>query len=112
MILARMSRSLAVVPLLACCVGAAAHDTWFEPLASPPGEANFALGTGNRFPLSDQGVDAKFFSKSGCRGTDGKALPLETLRYTEKSTRLRARRSDRGKGRGDDESRQQSHGAS
>ena len=86
-----MNKPIALLLLAASSLGVQAHDTWFEPLASPSGEANFALGTGNRFPLSDQGVDAKFFSKSGCRGTDGKALPLETLRYTEKSTRLRAR---------------------
>ena len=91
---ARISRSLAAALLAAYCGGAAAHDTWFEPLPSPRGEANFALGTGNRFPLSDQGVDEKFFSKSGCRGADGKTLVLETLRYTEKNTRLRARPAD------------------
>jgi len=91
---ARVFRSLAAALLAAFGVGAAAHDTWFEALASSRGEANFALGTGNRFPLSDQGVDAKFFSKSGCRSADGKVVALETLRYTEKNTRLRARPAD------------------
>jgi hypothetical protein len=91
----RLGLALPLAALLAALSSAAAaHDTWFEPLSSPPGEANFALGTGNRFPLSDQGVDAKFFSKSACRSADGKAVALETLRYTEKNTRLRARPAD------------------
>lgn len=92
------SRSrLAAAALLACAGGAFAHDTWFEPLPAPSrGEAVLALGTGNRFPVFDLGVDTKYFVKSGCRSADGKLRTLDWQRYTDKSTLLRVR--DRGDG--------------
>lgn len=83
--------------LVAWATGAAAHDTWFEPLAplsSAPGDANFALGTGNRFPLTELAVDSKYFAQSGCRTADGAARPLKTLRYTDQATQLRVRAAD------------------
>ena len=82
--------------LLAIALGASsapawAHDTWFEPLASPVGEVRFALGTGNRFPVTELAVDSKYFVKSGCRTAEGAEQALEALRYTEKTTQLRTR---------------------
>jgi len=73
------------------CLGAAsagAHDTWFEPLPSAGrGEVAFALGTGNRFPVFELGVDTKYFAKSGCRsGTRSGSLVF--LKYAEKHTQL------------------------
>jgi len=68
---------------------AGAHDTWFEPLPSPRrGETVLALGTGNRFPVFDLGVDTKYFAKSGCRAGE-RSVSLGFVRYTEKQTQLR-----------------------
>jgi Domain of unknown function (DUF4198) len=79
----RLSAFLLVLPL---CSGVQAHDTWFAP--QPDGL--LALTTGNRFPLGEQGVDLKFFVKSGCRATDGKSIALaQQHRYTDKATLLR-----------------------
>jgi hypothetical protein len=72
---------------LALAGSASAHDTWFEPL---PG-GGLALSTGNRFPVSDLAVDDKYFVKSGCVTTDGKARALDKLRFTDKATLLRAK---------------------
>lgn len=83
--------SLAVA-LLALGGSALAHDTWFEPLpAASRGEVALALGTGNRFPVFELGVDTKYFVKSGCRRADGVARTLDWQRYTDKSTVLRVR---------------------
>ena len=68
---------------------AAAHDTWFAPLPSPAGEAQFALGTGNRFPVTDLAVDPRYFTRAGCRGADGRPHGLQMLRYTDTTTLLR-----------------------
>lgn len=80
----------------ALSVGAVhAHDTWFEPQAAARGsEVILALGTGNRFPVFEQGVDAKFFRHSGCRAGAGAPQPLELLRYSDKATLLRSPISD------------------
>jgi len=71
--------------LLVTCA-AFAHDTWFEPLG-----AGLALGTGNRFPVSDLAVDDKYFVKSGCINADGKARSLDKLRFTDKATLLHSK---------------------
>jgi hypothetical protein len=81
----------AFAALLAALSGsAAAHDTWFA--AMPDG--TLALSTGNRFPLPDQGVDTKFFAKSGCRAGESAVQPLAWQRYTDKATVLRPRLGD------------------
>jgi hypothetical protein len=77
---------LACAALLAALSGsAAAHDTWF---ALQP-DATLALATGNRFPLADQGVDTKYFARSGCRAGNAAVQALAWLRYTDKATVLR-----------------------
>jgi hypothetical protein len=73
---------------------ASAHDTWFEALPARPGEALFALGTGNRFPLTELAVDSQYFARSGCRAGDGSTRALEALRYTDKTTVLRSKGAD------------------
>ncbi len=86
-----MRHRLAVflVGLLALA-SAQAHDTWFEPLPSPDaGEVLFALGTGNRFPLFDQGVDTKYLAQKGCRVGAGAPRALGGVRYADKHTVLR-----------------------
>lgn len=74
----RLSTRLSAAVLLAASVaGAAAHDTWFEPL--PPtaaGHAVFALGTGNRFPLHEFPLGYEYIVASGCRGNGASAAPL------------------------------------
>jgi hypothetical protein len=62
-----------------------AHDTWFAP---QPGGV-LALGTGNRFPVTELAVDDKFFAKRGCLAADGTPAPLDKLRFTDKTTLLR-----------------------
>jgi hypothetical protein len=46
---------------------ASAHDTWFERLPAVQGTPVLALGTGNRFPLRDSGIAARYLVASGCR---------------------------------------------
>jgi Domain of unknown function (DUF4198) len=82
-------RTALLAALLAFAGPAPAHDTWFAPLPSPAGEAQFALGTGNRFPATELAVDPKFFTRAGCRGADGRAHGLQMLRYTDTTTLLR-----------------------
>ena len=47
------------------------------PAAAEAPFALFALGTGNRFPLYDQGLDIKYFVRSGCRAADGATRALQ-----------------------------------
>jgi Domain of unknown function (DUF4198) len=71
-----------------------AHDTWFEPLPAPrKGETQFALGTGNRFPVFELGVDTKYFAKSGCRA-GARTASLGFVRHTEKQTLLNTSLAD------------------
>jgi hypothetical protein len=70
---------------LALAGSASAHDTWFEPLPN----GNIALGTGNRFPVTELAVDDKFFAKRGCITSDGTPRALDKLRFNDKATLLR-----------------------
>lgn len=92
-----MRRRTVVFALAAgAACGAQAHDTWFEPLAAAKDEAAFALGTGNRFPVTELAVDSQYFVRSGCRTSEGATRALEPVRYTDKSTLLRAKAVDAG----------------
>jgi hypothetical protein len=77
---------------LACLAGtAAAHDSWFEPLATARrGEHWLALGTGNQFPLRETAISAEYLQAQGCKRADGKTKPMATLRYTSNALILRA----------------------
>ncbi len=82
---------LALAWLAAFAAGpAAAHDTWFETWVAAPGEVRLALGTGNRFPTFDSSIGAEFVVRQGCRGGDGRALPLTPLRSTPTALEFRA----------------------
>lgn len=59
---------------------AAAHDSWFQLLSQSRAGAVMALGTGNRFPNFEFGVDARYLVKPGCRDAAGAPLALEALR--------------------------------
>ena len=80
-----MNRLLLALIGLACAGPVSAHDTWFAP---QPGGV-LALGTGNRFPVTELAVDDKFFAKRGCIAADGTPAALDKLRFTDKTTLLR-----------------------
>ncbi len=80
-----MKRLFFAAAALALAVTASAHDTWFAP---QPGGV-LALGTGNRFPVTELAVDDKFFAKRGCLAADGTPSALDKLRFTDKTTLLR-----------------------
>lgn len=82
-----MNKLFSLLIGLACAGPASAHDTWFAP---QPGGV-LALGTGNRFPVTELAVDDKFLAKRGCFTADGTPTALEKLRFTEKATLLRAK---------------------
>ena len=84
-----------VALLIAAALPAAAlaHDTWFEPLATPPGaQALLALGTGTQYPVHDTGVAAQYLTRQGCSGADPQApaVPLQALRNLRAALVLRA----------------------
>jgi len=85
--MARTRHPLLFSLALAACVAAHAHDTWF----ALDSEGTLSLSTGNRFPVADQGVDTKYFARSGCRAGGGAAQALDKLRYTDKATVLRTK---------------------
>ncbi len=79
------------------CIGASAlpseaHDTWFELLpadrAAPA--TQITLGTGNRYPLMETGVDIKYLARQGCwvTGASANEQPLTRLRDNPKSLLL------------------------
>jgi Domain of unknown function (DUF4198) len=83
-------RIAALVSLLIVAAGSVrAHDTWFEPLPN----GTLALGTGNRFPVTELAVDDKYFTKRGCVAADGTPGTLDKLRFTDKATLLRPKGS-------------------
>jgi Domain of unknown function (DUF4198) len=82
-----MNRLLSALLSLACAGSVSAHDTWFAP---QPGGV-LALGTGNRFPVTELAVDDKFFAKRGCLAADGTPAALDKIRFTDKTTLLRSK---------------------
>jgi hypothetical protein len=68
-----------------------AHDTWFGPAAGAPTERTLlALGTGNRFPVQESGIDAAYLQQRGCRTRSGEGVALEALRNEPTALLLRA----------------------
>lgn len=64
----RLKTPLLAAALLALCSAAAAHDSWFVPLpTNDRGEAVFALGTGNQFPLQEVTIPLQQLRNTGCR---------------------------------------------
>jgi hypothetical protein len=80
-----MNRFRCLLVGLAFAGSVSAHDTWFEALPN----GTLALGTGNRFPVTELAVDDKFFAKSGCVAADGTPRALDKVRFTDKTTLLR-----------------------
>lgn len=73
----RPLRLLRFAPLLlaATLSPVQAHDSWFEVLPGP----TLALGTGNRFPAQETGIDRSFLVRQGCHLRDGSTRVMEPL---------------------------------
>ncbi len=85
-----LHRLLAAAAVALVAAPAAAHDTWFELQGAAADGSLLALGTGDRFPRHESGIDAKFLVSSGCRGADNQAVPLQPLRDAPEALLLRA----------------------
>lgn len=80
-------RGAAALALAAMAGAALAHDSWFEPLPDTErGEAVFALGTGNQFPVMDTPLRVGGVKAAGCGDTAGRAVPLRWM--ADQPTRL------------------------
>lgn len=88
-----IAAGLLAASLLAPTAPAVAHDSWFQRLSSGADGAVLALGTGNRFPVYEFGIDEKYFSTAGCAGETGQPLVLQPLRQATQSLWLRAART-------------------
>jgi hypothetical protein len=74
-----MKRALATACLLAASATAAAHDTWFEPLA----DGTLSLGTGTRFPKRESGIGVEYLRQHGCQRAETGVAPLTPLHNTD-----------------------------
>lgn len=74
---------LVLIALAFAAAPAAAHDTWFERAAD--NGVPLALGTGNRFPVAETPVDARYLVARHCIGADGTRVALDA----QDTTRLR-----------------------
>ena len=56
---------------------ARAHDSWFAPLPrTDRGEAVFAFGTGNQFPVQEVTIPLTQLQHSGCQGVGQRVAPM------------------------------------
>lgn len=85
-----LAAGLLSATLLVAAAPVLAHDSWFQRLSSGADGAVLALGTGNRFPVYEFGIDEKYFAASGCAGEGGQPLALQPLRQAPQSLWLRA----------------------
>lgn len=86
-----LRRTLVAVVLLAAAGRAAAHDTWFAPLAPVQrGSVRLALGTGNAFPVHEGTVGAASLVAQGCRRGQSRAAKMRILEDTERALHLGA----------------------
>ena len=86
------ARGLLGATMVTVALGAAAHDTWFEALPTlRAGEVRLALGTGDRFPVHEYALDARYLVRQGCHGAaGGPAGRLRALLNTDTALWLRA----------------------
>jgi hypothetical protein len=92
-------------PWLACALlalgatRAQAHDTWFERLPAAQASdtrAQLLLGTGNRYPAQESGVDMIYLARQGChkladsKGNSTNTEALSKVRNTDTALLLRA----------------------
>ena len=71
-VLASLTTALAVL-----AGNADAHDSWFAALPrTDRGEAVFAFGTGNQFPVHEVSIPLAQLASSGCQGESQRAAPM------------------------------------
>ena len=76
--------------LLGLAGSALAHDTWFEPMPAVASEPRLlALGTGNRFPVHELGVDAQYLRAQACRHGTSTPVPMAVVRNDDTALVLR-----------------------
>ena len=75
---------------LTAAAPASAHDSWLQPVPRGATAGLLLLGTGNRFPVFDVGIDAHYLVKPGCVDTAGKRQPLDAVRNLPNSLLMRA----------------------
>ena len=80
---------LALLGLAAAIMPAQAHDSWLQPVPRRGAEGLLLLGTGNRFPVFEVGIDARYLINPGCAGADGRPQALAALRNLPDSLLLR-----------------------
>ena len=85
----RLAASLLALLGLAAAVPAGAHDSWLQPVPRRGAEGLLLLGTGNRFPVYEGGIDAHYLVNRGCAGAAGRLQPLDALRNLTNSLLLR-----------------------
>lgn len=79
--------------LLALASAAHGHDSWFAPL--PPndrGEAVFAFGTGNQFPVHEVTIPLQQLQTTGCRSEGLRATSMRWVADQPKAIVLRSAR--------------------
>ena len=86
----RLATGLLALLGLAAAAPAGAHDSWLQPLPRGATAGLLLLGTGNRFPVFDVGVDAHYLVKPGCADAAGKRQPLDAVRNLPNSLLMRA----------------------
>ena len=85
----RLAASLLALLGLAAAAPAQAHDSWLQPVPRRGAEGLLLLGTGNRFPVFEGSIDARYLINPGCAGADGRPQALAALRNLPDSLLLR-----------------------
>lgn len=79
--------------LLGAGAAASAHDSWFAPLPrTDRGEAVFALGTGNQFPLQEITIPLVQLRSHGCQGPGQRLAPMRWVADRPTAVVLRSAR--------------------
>jgi hypothetical protein len=98
----RHARWLASATLVFGAASADAHDTWFERVAAAKGSdmhAQLLLGTGNRYPVQESGVDMIYLARQGCHrsasdaessNSNSNTVALSKVRNTDTALLLHA----------------------
>ena len=84
-----LAASLLAVLGLAAAAPARAHDSWLQPVPRGASAGLLLLGTGNRFPAFDVGIDPHYLVKPGCADATGTRQPLDAVRNLSNSLLMR-----------------------
>ena len=85
----RLAASLLAVLGLAAAAPARAHDSWLQPVPRGATAGLLLLGTGNRFPVFEVGIDPHYLVKPGCADAAGTRQPLDAVRNLSNSLLMR-----------------------